>query len=80
MLPSASVELARALEECLARSAGAYVCLRTGQRWRRLVRRLVPEYRVNVRTRAGEEYTCTGATAVVALQAAAARLRVANKE
>ena len=79
MLVSAAAEIGYALTDCLAASAGAYGLVRRGQRWRRALCKSTPEYRVNVRTRDGQEYTITGATPVVALKAAAARLR-ATKE
>jgi hypothetical protein len=80
MLLSAAAELGSALTDCLEASAGAYVLVRKGQRWRRWLGKATPEYRVNVRTRDGQECTITGATPVVVLQQAAARLRAARKE
>lgn len=80
MLVSAAAEIGYALVACLEVSAGAYVLMRRGQRWRRLLGKSTPEYRVNVRTRDGHEYTCTGATPVVALMHAAERLRTAARK
>ena len=79
MLASATAELGYALAECLERSGGAYVLVRKGSRLLDSLRGRTTEYRVNVRVQ-GQELTITGATPVVALQRAAARLRAAGKE
>jgi hypothetical protein len=79
MLASAAAELGYALAECLARSGGAYVLVRTGSRLRDSLRGRTTEYRVNVRVQ-GQELTITGATPVVALTRAAARLRTAPRK
>ena len=76
MLASAAAELGYALLECLEASGGAYVLVRTGSRLLDALRGRKTEYRVNVRVQ-GQEWTSTGATPVVALQRAAARLRTA---